>query len=247
VGREFCANFIVLKSKGIDIILGMGWLSKVDAVIQCSKRSLILTSPEGERFEFVATLPSAADCAVNQLKAGSIEDIRVVCEYPDIFPDDLPGMPPERDIEFIIDLLPGTAPIAKRPYRMSVSELEELKKQLKELLDKGYIHPSSSSWGAPVIFVEKKDGTQRMYVDYRALNEVTIKNKYPSSNSSKAHGRAFRHPTKETTIIVVSIAVAHPTSSRTALNLEDPSKGKPPTQTARARARSKWSKSAREG
>jgi hypothetical protein len=107
--------------------------------------------------------------------------VRVVSEYPDVFPDDLPGMPPERDIEFIIDLLPGTAPIAKRPYRMSVGELEELKKQLKELelLDKGYIHPSSSPWGAPVIFVEKKDGTQRMCVDYRALNEVTIKNKYP--------------------------------------------------------------------
>jgi hypothetical protein len=85
-----------------------------------------------------------------------MEDIRVVSEYPDVFPDDLPGMPPERDIEFIIDLLPGTAPIAKRPYRMSVGELEELKKQLKELLDKGYIRPSSSPWGAPIIFVEKK-------------------------------------------------------------------------------------------
>jgi hypothetical protein len=136
VGREFCANFVVLDSKGIDIILGMGWLSKVDAVIQCAKRSVLLTSPEGERFEFVATLPSAADCAVNQLKADSIEDIRVVCEYLDVFPDDLPGMPPEHDIEFIIDVLPGTAPIAKRPYRMSVGELEELKKQLKELFDK---------------------------------------------------------------------------------------------------------------
>jgi hypothetical protein len=88
-------------------------------------------------------------------------------------------MPPKRDIEFIIDLLPGTAPIAKRLYRMSVGELEELKKQLKELLDKQFIHPSSSPLGAPVIFMGKKDGTQRMCVDYRALNEVTIKNKYP--------------------------------------------------------------------
>jgi hypothetical protein len=136
MGREFHANFVVLESKGIDIILGMGWLSKFDAVIQCAKRSVLLTCLEGERFEFVATLPSAADCAVNQLKADSIEDIRVVCEYPDVFPDDFPGMPPEHDIEFIIDLLHGTAPIAKRPYRMSVGELEELKKQLKELLDK---------------------------------------------------------------------------------------------------------------
>jgi hypothetical protein len=140
---------------------------------------VILTSPKGERFEFVATLPSAADCAVNQMKADLIKDIRVVCEYPDVFPDDLPGMPPERDIEFLIDLLPGTTPIAKRLYRMSVGELEKLKKQLKELLDKQFIRPSSSPLGAPVIFVEKKDGTQRMCVDYRALNEVTIKNKYP--------------------------------------------------------------------
>jgi hypothetical protein len=177
VGREFRANF-GLGSKGI-VILGMGWLSKVDAVIQCAKRSVLLTSPEGERFKFVAMLPSAVDCAVNQLKANSIEDIRVVSEYPDVFPDDFPGMPLERDIEFIIDLLPGAAPIAKRPYRMSVGELKELKKQLKELLDKQYIRPSSSPWGAPVIFVDKKDGTQRMCVDYRALNEVTIKNKYP--------------------------------------------------------------------
>jgi hypothetical protein len=136
VGREFHANFMVLDSKGIDIILRMGWLSKVDAVIQCAKRSVLLTSLEGERFEIIATLPSAADCVVNQLKADSIENIRVVCEYPNVFPDDLLGMPPKRDIEFIIDLLPGTAPIAKRPYRMSVGELEELKKQLKELLDK---------------------------------------------------------------------------------------------------------------
>ena len=127
----------------------------------------------------MAAPPSATDCAVNQLKAGSIEDIRVVCEYPDIFPVELPGILPKRDIEFLIDLLHGTTPIAKRPYRMSVSELEELMTQLKELLDKQFIRPSSSPWGAPVIFVEKKDGTQRMCVDYRSLNKVAIKNKYP--------------------------------------------------------------------
>jgi hypothetical protein len=92
VGRECRANFVVLDSKGIDIILRMGWLSKVDAVIQYAKGSVFLMSPKGERFKFVATLPSAADYAVNQLKADLIEDIRVVCEYPDVFPDDLPGM-----------------------------------------------------------------------------------------------------------------------------------------------------------
>jgi hypothetical protein len=85
---------------------------------------MLLMSLDGEWFEFVATLPSATDCAVSQLKADLIEDIRVVCEYLDIFPEDLPGMPPEHDIEFLIIFLPGTAPIAKRPYRMSVGELE---------------------------------------------------------------------------------------------------------------------------
>jgi hypothetical protein len=88
-------------------------------------------------------------------------------------------MPPDRDIEFLIELLPGTPPISERPYRMPVNELVELKKQIAELQAKGFIQPSSSPWGAPVLFVEKKDGTQWMCVDYRSLNEVTIKNKYP--------------------------------------------------------------------
>ena len=88
-------------------------------------------------------------------------------------------MPPDRDIEFVIDLVPGTSPIAKRPYRMAASELAELKKQLEELQRIGFIRPSSSPWGAPVLFVKKKDGSMRLCVYYRALNEVTIKNKYP--------------------------------------------------------------------
>jgi hypothetical protein len=115
---------------------------------------------------------------VNQLNDGADKEDLVVDEFPNVFPDELPGMPLDRDIEFIIELLPRTAPIAKRPYRMGVDELEELKKQIKELQDKGFIHPSSSPWGAPVIFVDKKDGTQMMCVDYRSLNEVIIKNKY---------------------------------------------------------------------
>jgi hypothetical protein len=110
-----------------------------------------------------------------------LEDIRVVQEYPDVFSEELPGMPPDRDIEFLIELLPETPPISKRPYRMPINELVELKKQIAELQAKGFIRPSSSPWGASMLFVEKKDGTQRMCVDYRALNEVTIKNKYPIS------------------------------------------------------------------
>ena len=109
-----------------------------------------------------------------------MEGVPVVNEYPDVFPEKLPGMPPDRDIEFVIDLVPGTAPIAKRPYRMAASELSELKKQLEELQWIGFIRPSSSPWGAPVLFVKKKDGSMRLCVDYRALNKVTIKNKYSS-------------------------------------------------------------------
>jgi hypothetical protein len=105
--------------------------------------------------------------------------IHVVRDFPDVFPEELPGMPPDREVEFVIDLLPGTAPISKRSYRMSVKELKELKKQFSELQEAGYIRPSSSPWGAPVLFVQKKDGSQRMCVDYWSLNDVIIKNKYP--------------------------------------------------------------------
>jgi hypothetical protein len=109
------------------------------------------------------------------MKGKVLEDIKVVNEYPDVFPDDLLGMPPDRDIEFSIELLPGTAPISKRPYRMDVKDLAELKKQIEELLSKGFIHPSSSPWGAPTLFVDKKDESRRMCVVYRSLNEVNTK------------------------------------------------------------------------
>jgi hypothetical protein len=104
-------------------------------------------------------------------------DIRVVRDFPNVFPEELPEMPPDREVEFVIDLLPGTTPISKRPYRMPVEELKELKKQLTKLQEAGYIRPSSLPWGAPVLFVQKKDGSQRMCVDYISLNDVTIKNK----------------------------------------------------------------------
>jgi hypothetical protein len=113
------------------------------------------------------------------VEGAKLEDIPIVCEYPDIFPDDLPGMPPDRDIEFVIELQPDTAPISKRPYRMPPNKLAELKIQLQDLLDKGFIHPSASPWGCPALFVKKKDNSLRLCVDYRPLNAVTIKNKYP--------------------------------------------------------------------
>jgi hypothetical protein len=102
-----------------------------------------------------------------------------VSKFPDVFTEELLDMPPERKVEFAIELIPGTAPISKRAYRVSEPELVELKKQIDELLEKGYIIPSTSPWAAPVLFVEKKDGMKRMCIGYRALNEVTVKNKYP--------------------------------------------------------------------
>ncbi|WVZ84394.1 hypothetical protein U9M48_031431 [Paspalum notatum var. saurae] len=113
------------------------------------------------------------------MEAKPTEGIRVVCEYLDVFPEELPGMPPDREVEFLIELLHNTAPIAKRQYRVAPKEQELIKENIDELLGKGFIRPSSSPWAFPVLFVDKKDGSRRMCVDYRALNDVTIKNKYP--------------------------------------------------------------------
>ena len=103
----------------------------------------------------------------------------MVKEFLDIFPEKLEVLPPDREVEFTVDLIPRVAPISKTPYRMAPAELQELKIQLEELLGQGFIQPSTSPWGAPVLFVKKKDGTLRMCIDYRGLNHVTIKNKYP--------------------------------------------------------------------
>ncbi|KAG8474911.1 hypothetical protein CXB51_031626 [Gossypium anomalum] len=108
-----------------------------------------------------------------------IESVPVVCEYSDVFPEELPGLPPVREVEFGIELVLGTTPISIAPYRMAPTELKELKTQLQELTDRGFARSSFSPWGAPVLFVKKKDGTMRLCIDYRQLNKVTIKNKYP--------------------------------------------------------------------
>jgi hypothetical protein len=152
---------------------------KYDGVILCAKRAIRWTKEDGTIVEFNAVIQAEQVSVLNKVQRTSLNEIRIAQEYPDVFPEDLLGMPPARDIEFIIELLPGTPPISKRPYKMPVNELVKVKKQIAELQSKGFIHPSSSPWGAPVLFVEKKDGTQWMCVDYRSLNEVTIKNKYP--------------------------------------------------------------------
>ena len=175
-GVEFLSNLIVLDSKGIDVILGMNWLTKYQGVIDCAQRLIKMKHTNGTEVEYQAWSEPIGEVKLNQ--ANVVVDIRVVQEYPDVFPEDLLGMPLDREIEFVIELVPGTTPIYKRPYRMDANQLAELKDQIQDLLDKGFIRPSTSPWGAPVIFVPKKDGGTRMCVDYRALNEVTNKNKY---------------------------------------------------------------------
>jgi hypothetical protein len=124
---DFVANLIVLESKGIDVIFGMDWLSKYEVLIDCAKKSVKMTTPEGKEMEFIAepvvTAKGVANSAkVNQLDASQGSEVPVVNEFPDVFPEELPGMPPDRDIEFVIELKPGTAPIYKTPYRMATPE-----------------------------------------------------------------------------------------------------------------------------
>jgi hypothetical protein len=140
-GKLFVAKLIVLESKGIDVILGMDWLSKRMALIDCSKKSIRLTTPEGKELEFVTELVVTAKGAANRAKVSELDAsqgsrVPVVNEFLDVFPEDLPGMPPDRDIEFVIELKLGTASLYKTPFRMTAPELAELKEHIKELVQK---------------------------------------------------------------------------------------------------------------
>jgi hypothetical protein len=178
--RDFLTNMIVLKGQDIDVILGMNWLAQHKAILNTDLRTIKLSHGHEEvLLSIPIAVPAKPFGRVYKAIIPEIEDIPVVCEFPDVFPEDLPGLPPERDVEFMIELKLGTAPISRRSYRMPPNELVELKMQLQDLLDKGFIRPSSSPWGCPTIFVKEKDQTLRMCMDYRSLNEVTIKNKYP--------------------------------------------------------------------
>jgi hypothetical protein len=148
------------------------------------KRTGKLISSSGEEVVAELRMPKSEtrDChqlTVDNIEVKLLEAIRLVSEFLDVFPEELLGMAPKRKVEFAIELIPNTAPISKRAYRVSGLELVELKKQIDELLMKGYIRPSTSPWAALVLFVEKKDGTKRMCIDYRAMNKVAVKNKYP--------------------------------------------------------------------
>jgi hypothetical protein len=180
VERDFPTNMIVLKGQDIDVILGMNWLAQHKAILNTDLRTIKLSHDHEEvLLSIPVSIPAKPFGRVYEAIIPEIQDIPVVCEFPNVFLEDLPGLPPERDVEFVIELKPGTTPISRRSYRMPPNELAELKIKLQDLLEKGFIWPSSSPWGCPAIFVKKKDQTLRMCVDYKPLNEVTINNKYP--------------------------------------------------------------------
>ena len=179
----------MLGIRDFDIVLGIDWLSRHRATLDCNKKEVRLVRPEepgmivrGIRREIAPSLINAMtawkmlrkgcqsylEFVVDRREEGTrLEDIPIVNEFLDVFPDDISGLPPDRAIEFVIELVPGTEPISILPYRMVPAELKELKAQLEELLSKGFIRPSNSSWGAPVLFVKKKDGSLRLCKDYR--------------------------------------------------------------------------------
>ncbi|KAH0773918.1 hypothetical protein KY290_011055 [Solanum tuberosum] len=183
-----------------NIIMGMDCLESCYANVQCRTKIVRFHFPGEEVREWKGDTATPKGRFISYLKARrmitkgfiyhlvhvhdidaeppTFQSILVVNEFLDVFPDELPGIPPEWEINFSIDMLPGTQPISIPPYRMAPAELKELKDQLKDLLDKGFIRPSISPWGAPVLFVRKKDGSLRMCIDYRQLNKATIKNKY---------------------------------------------------------------------
>ena len=199
--KDFPAGLIVLGIHDFYIVLGMDWLSKHRSTLDFYKKEVRLVRPEepgvifrGIRREIASSLINAMAASkmlrkgcqgylafvVDRRQEGTrMEDIPIVKEFPDVFPDDISGLPPYREVEFTIDLIPGTEPISIPPYRMAPVELRELKAQLEELLSKGFIRPSITPWGAPVLFMKKKDRSLRLCIDYRQLNRVTISNQYP--------------------------------------------------------------------
>ncbi|GJW82741.1 putative reverse transcriptase domain-containing protein [Tanacetum coccineum] len=191
---------MVIELGSFDIIIGMDWLSRYDAAILCGEKKVRIPLEgktlviEGDRnnsrLKIVSCIKAQkyiekgcelflAQVTEQESKEKRLEDVPVIRDFPEVFPDELPGLPPPRQVEFRIDLIPGAAPVARAPYRLAPSEMKELSKQLQELSEKGFIRPSSSPWGAPVLFVKKKDGSFRMCIDYRELNKLTIKNRYP--------------------------------------------------------------------
>nr|GFA04857.1 putative reverse transcriptase domain-containing protein [Tanacetum cinerariifolium] len=208
LNHPFNIDLMPVELGSFDAIIGMDWLGKYQAVIVCAEKIIripwgnktliihgdgsnqrnttrlsIISYTKTEKYVkkgfpiFLAHITTKE--VEDKSKKKRLEDVPIVRDFPEVFPEDCPGLPPTRPVEFQIDLVPSAAPIARAPYRLAPSEMKELAEQLKELSDKGFIRPSSSPWGAPVLFVKKKDGSFRMCIDYRELNKLTVKNRYP--------------------------------------------------------------------
>ena len=197
-GKEFLADLVALDMRDFDLVLGMDWLSSHRATLDCYKKDVKLHRPGKLEVKFRGLRRELSSCMISAMMAQkmlrkgcqgylsyvvetgkegtTLDEIAVVREFPDVFLDDIAGLPPEREVEFTIDFILGTEPISIPPYRMAPAELREIKAQLEEFLSKGFIQPRISPWGAPVLFVKKKDGSLRLCIDYRQLNRVTIRN-----------------------------------------------------------------------
>nr|GFA28917.1 putative reverse transcriptase domain-containing protein [Tanacetum cinerariifolium] len=187
-----------------DVIIGIDWLVKYHAVIICDEKlvrvpfdnKILIFHGDGSnnghesRLNIISYTKMLKGCLIflahvttkgaeDKSNEKRLEDVPIVQDFPEVFPEDLPGIPPTRQVKSQINLLPGAAPVARAPYRLAPSEMKELLDQLKKLAENGFIRPSSSPWGAPVLFFKKKDGSFRMCIDYREFNKLTVKNRYP--------------------------------------------------------------------
>ncbi|GJR86388.1 putative reverse transcriptase domain-containing protein [Tanacetum coccineum] len=204
------SNVVKVELGSFDVIIGMDWLANHHAVIVCDEKIVripfgdevlivqgdrygkgkksklsIISCTKTQKYIERGCLIFRAQVTKKEIKNESeekrLENVPTVRDFPEVFPEDLPGLPPMRQVEFQINLVPGAARVARAPYRLAPTELQELSTQLQELFDKGFVRLSSSPWGAPVLFVKKKDESFRMCIDYRELNKPTVKNRYPLS------------------------------------------------------------------
>nr|GEY67282.1 putative reverse transcriptase domain-containing protein [Tanacetum cinerariifolium] len=206
LNHRFNTDLMPVELGSFNVIIGMDWLTTYHAVIVCDEKivrvpfgneTLIIRcdgSNNGTQLNIISCTKAQkyllkgypvflANITTKTIKDKSeekrLENVLIVQDFFEVFPEDLPCLPPTRQVEFQIDLIPGVAPVARAPYRLAPAEMKELSDQLQELSDKGFIRPSSSPWGAPVLFVKKKDGSFQMCIDYQELNKLTIKNRYP--------------------------------------------------------------------
>ena len=198
---EFLGDLIELSFREFDVILGIDWLSRHQAIVDCRMERVTLRTPNEDKVTFIDERSNHLSNVISTATARtmvwkgceaylayvieiekarpSVFDIPTVSYFSDEFLEELPRLPPQREIEFVINVVPGATPASITPYRMAPLELKEMKLKLQELLEKGFIQLSVSPWGAPMLFVKKKDGTLRLCIDYRQLNKLTVKNKYP--------------------------------------------------------------------